>query len=49
MTSIIEAENLTKIYKMGDTEVHALDGVDLRINKGEMLSIMGPPGRVKAR
>lgn len=48
MTSIIEAENLTKIYKMGDTEVHALDGVDLRINKGEMLSIMGPSGSGKS-
>jgi putative ABC transport system ATP-binding protein len=48
MTAIIEAENLTKIYKMGDTEVHALDGVDIRINKGEMLAIMGPSGSGKS-
>ncbi len=48
MTPIIEADNLTKIYKMGDTEVHALDGVDLRINKGEMLAIMGPSGSGKS-
>ncbi|MEK7328290.1 MAG: ABC transporter ATP-binding protein, partial [Chloroflexota bacterium] len=45
---MIEIENITKIYQMGDTEVRALDGVSLRINKGEMLSIMGPSGSGKS-
>ena len=45
---MIEVENITKIYQMGDTEVRALDGVGLRIAKGEMLSIMGPSGSGKS-
>jgi putative ABC transport system ATP-binding protein len=45
---MIEVEKLTKIYMMGDTEVRALDGVDLVINKGEMVSIMGPSGSGKS-
>ncbi len=45
---IIEAVNLTKVYKMGDTEVHALRGVSLRIWKGEMVSIIGQSGSGKS-
>ncbi len=45
---MIEIENITKIYQMGDTEVRALDGVSLKIEKGEMLSIMGPSGSGKS-
>ena len=45
---MIEVTALTKIYKMGDTEVRALDGVDLHIGKGEMAAIMGPSGSGKS-
>jgi putative ABC transport system ATP-binding protein len=45
---MIEAKEVTKIYKVGGDEVHALDGVDLRINNGEMVSIMGPSGSGKS-
>jgi putative ABC transport system ATP-binding protein len=46
--SVIRAENLTKVYKMGDIEVRALDGVSFTIQRGEMLSIMGPSGSGKS-
>jgi putative ABC transport system ATP-binding protein len=45
---MIEIENVTKIYRMGDTEVHALDGVNLKIEKGEMVAVMGPSGSGKS-
>jgi len=45
---VIEAKDLKKIYKMGEIEVHALDGVTLDIYKGEMVAIMGPSGSGKS-
>ncbi len=45
---MIELDNITKVYKMGETEVVALDGVDLRIEQGEMISIIGPSGSGKS-
>jgi putative ABC transport system ATP-binding protein len=44
---MIEIEDLRKIYRMGDVEVRALDGVSLDIEKGEFLGIMGPSGSGK--
>ena len=38
---VIQAENLIKIYKMGEVEVHALNGLSLKIARGEVVSIMG--------
>jgi putative ABC transport system ATP-binding protein len=45
---MIELDNITKIYKMGRTEVVALNGVSLRIETREMVSIIGPSGSGKS-
>jgi putative ABC transport system ATP-binding protein len=45
---VIEAEEITKIYHMGDIEVHALRGVSLQVRHGEVLGIMGPSGSGKS-
>ncbi len=45
---VIEIRGVTKMYKMGDIEVHALRGVDLTIYEGEFVSIMGPSGSGKS-
>lgn len=45
---MVAIDNLYKIYRMGDTEVRALDGVSLTINRGEMVAIMGPSGSGKS-
>ena len=44
---VIEAKGITKVYRMGDIEVHALRGVDVHISRGEVVSIMGPSGSGK--
>lgn len=45
---ILSAEKLTKIYGKGDTEVRALDNVDLNVPKGEFLSVIGQSGSGKS-
>ena len=45
---MIQAQDLTKVYQMGDNEVRALDGASFTINKGEMIAIMGPSGSGKS-
>ncbi len=46
--AVIDVRDITKIYKMGDIEVPALRGVNLRVYQGEFVSIMGPSGSGKS-
>lgn len=46
--SIITVSDLKKIYQMGNTEVHALDGVSFNVMENEYIAIMGPSGSGKS-
>jgi ABC-type lipoprotein export system ATPase subunit len=48
MTSVIQAKNITKTYRMGDVEVRALAGVNINIEKGDFVAIMGASGSGKS-
>jgi putative ABC transport system ATP-binding protein len=46
--AVIDTTGLTRIYGSGDAEVWALDGVDLQVQKGEFVALMGPSGSGKS-
>ena len=45
---LIKVRGLTKFYQMGAEEIHALDGVDLDVERNEYMAIMGPSGSGKS-
>lgn len=45
---VIDAKELTKVYKMGEVEVHALRGLTIQVARGEVIAIMGPSGSGKS-
>ena len=47
MSEFVVMENVKKTYKMGEVMIHAVDGVDIEIHKGEFAVIVGPSGAGK--
>lgn len=47
MAAFVELKHITKIYKMGEVEIRAVDGIDFEIEKGELVVIVGPSGAGK--
>lgn len=45
---VIKIENMTKVYQMGEHQVHALNGVSLEVYPGDFVAIMGPSGSGKS-
>jgi putative ABC transport system ATP-binding protein len=46
--AVFEARGLTKVYHMGEVDVHALRGVDLELGESEFLVLLGPSGSGKS-
>ena len=47
MEDYVKLENVTKIYKMGEVEIRAVDGICFSIKKGEFVVVVGPSGAGK--
>ena len=48
MTTLIELDNVKKYYEMGESIVKAVDGISIKIEKGDFVAIMGPSGSGKS-
>src|SRR3989344_6236457 len=48
MTTLIELKNVKKYYEMGESTVKAVDGISVKVDKGDFVAIMGPSGSGKS-
>ena len=46
--ALIELKNVYKIYKMGGSEIYALNNINFKVNKGEFILFLGPSGSGKS-